>query len=227
MTAMQATFSHIYRTNLWGNPESRSGPGSTVERTRPVREALLAFVRELGVATLLDAPCGDFNWMKETRLPLRRYIGVDVVPEIINENRRSYAASDRSFHALDITCDALPRADLVICRDCLVHLSFADAWRAIRNFQGSGAVYLVTTTFTRRQHNSDITTGQWRPINLREAPFGFPAPLDSKSDGCPHPEYTDKELALWRLRELPAEQPIPAPAPAGPGEPAVTPGAGA
>ena len=35
----------------------------------------------------------------------------------------------------DITRDPLPRADAILCRDCLVHLSFANIAAAVDQFQ--------------------------------------------------------------------------------------------
>lgn len=199
---MRSTFTEIFEKNVWGHPETRSGPGSTVIRTTVVRDGLTALLRELRVQTLLDAPCGDFNWMKEADLPVRRYIGVDVVPAIIESNRRLYALPGREFRNANIVADPLPRAELVFCRDALVHLSFSDALAAIANFRRSGSEFLLTTHFPGTERNHDIDTGAWRPLNLRAAPFRFPQPLRLMTDGCPLPEYADKSLALWRLADL-------------------------
>ena len=38
--SMRAVFSRIYRTNKWGDAESRSGGGSSLEATRVLRERL-------------------------------------------------------------------------------------------------------------------------------------------------------------------------------------------
>src|SRR6266704_119458 len=69
VSPLQAAFTQIYRDNAWQNAESRSGHGSTVERTALIRYVLAALVEEFGIRSLLDAPCGDFNWMKEVPLP--------------------------------------------------------------------------------------------------------------------------------------------------------------
>jgi SAM-dependent methyltransferase len=200
---LRRVFTDIYLRNGWQNAESRSGPGSTVARTAGLRPQLAELVRRLGVRTFLDAPCGDFNWMKEVALPVRRYVGVDVVAELIEQARRAHAAPGREFLCLDITTDPLPRADLIFCRDALVHLPFADVFRAFARFRQSRSRYLLTTTFTGRPANEDVSPGGWRPLNLRKAPFHLPAPLATLSDGCPLPEYADKALGLWRVDQLP------------------------
>src|SRR5664279_1649792 len=59
-----AVFTEHYTTNSWGVEETRSGLGSTVQSTQAIREALPKLIAELQIRTLLDIPCGDFNWMK-------------------------------------------------------------------------------------------------------------------------------------------------------------------
>jgi hypothetical protein len=58
-------FTHHYQQNEWGDQESISGPGSTLEYTANLRAKLPELCERLGVRPLLDAPCGDFNWVRE------------------------------------------------------------------------------------------------------------------------------------------------------------------
>jgi hypothetical protein len=201
---MSEIFTTIYQTNAWQNAESRSGPGSTVARCQAVIQALTDLVGAFAVKSLLDAPCGDFNWMKEVPLPDTAYIGVDVVPEVIDRNQRLYGNSWREFRCLDITRGPLPRVDMIFCRDGLVHLCEADVLKALAVFKRSDSRYLAATTFPARTSNEDITTGEWRPVNLEKAPFHLPAPLRLVSDGCLIPGYTDKALGVWRLEQVQA-----------------------
>jgi hypothetical protein len=135
-----------------------------------------------------------------------QYVGVDIVDELIARNSREYAAPNRRFLCLDMTRDELPRADLILCRDALVHLSFADARAAIRNFRRSGSRYLLVTTFVRVQRNMQIPTGAWRVLNMEAPPFSFPAPLALIDERCTHSGglYRDKRLGLWELASLDA-----------------------
>ena len=43
-------FKHIYETNHWDEAESVSGPGSTLEETKPIRRELPALLAELGAS---------------------------------------------------------------------------------------------------------------------------------------------------------------------------------
>jgi len=205
----EAIFSEIYERNLWNDPESASGRGSTLQRTTVIRRELPSLLKDVGAESLLDAPCGDFNWMKETKLSLDRYIGADIVPEIVEANQRRYASSTLTFVELDIAAEELPAVDVILCRDCLVHFSFEDAMNTIRNFKRSKSEYLLTTTFTATETNEDILTGEWRPLNLQLPPFNFPEPLRLINEHCTEDggRHSDKSLGLWRLKDLLALSP--------------------
>jgi hypothetical protein len=194
-------FDHIVRINLWG-AGSRSGLGSELAATRRLRAALPAFLGRHGVRSLLDVPCGDFGWLSTVDLGVS-YTGADIVPSLVEENERRYGGSStgRRFLKLDLTKDALPRTDLVLCRDCLVHLSFENIHRAIDNIRASGARYLLTTTFLDHEANSDIEDGDWRMLNLEREPFYLPPPVDVLVEYCEEGDgaYADKALGLWEL----------------------------
>ena len=198
--AQQATFTEIFRTNAWGSAESVSGPGSTVTRGSDFEEELISVLDSWNIRSLVDAPCGDFNWMRHVlaRRDLA-YTGVDIVAELIAANSSSYTTPTRRFICADMTRDDLPKADMILCRDGLVHLSFADARAAIRNFRRSGSSYLLATTFVNHSRNQDVPTGGWRALNLQAAPFSFPAPLALVDERCTQPGGHDKRIGLWKL----------------------------
>ena len=195
-------FRHIYETNHWNDAESVSGPGSTLEETEPIRRALPTMLAELGAASLLDLPCGDFHWMQHTDLSGIDYIGGDLVGELIERNRAQHARDGVAFRKLDLVHDTLPAVDAVLCRDCLVHLSFADAQAALANIARSGAKWLLTTSFPGVTRNDDIVTGQWRPINLMLSPFNLPESKKVITENCTETEFADKTLSLWAVESL-------------------------
>ena len=200
-------FEKIFQTNLWGAEDSRSGLGSELDATADLRAALPDFLERHRAASLLDIPCGDFNWMSTLGLQLP-YTGADIVAAIVEANERRFggAGSRRRFVRLDLTRDPLPQADVVLCRDCLVHLSFENIFRAFNNVRRSGARYLLTTTFLDHEENVDIVDGDWRILNLEKAPFNLPAPVDVLIEGCREGDgaYSDKALGLWEAAALPA-----------------------
>ncbi|MBR0718933.1 class I SAM-dependent methyltransferase [Bradyrhizobium liaoningense] len=203
---LAARFDRILKTNLWGASTSVSGLGSEDLATAAIREALPPLLQKLGARSLLDAPCGDAGWIAACKLDVD-YIGVDIVPSLIEANRRRAVDGEVAgrFVNADITRDALPRADLVLCRDCLVHLSFQNIDRAVARFRDSGARYLLVTTFPGWERNEDCEDGDWRALNFERAPFDWPAPLALINERCDEGGggWSDKSLGLWRLADLP------------------------
>lgn len=202
---MAETFSAIYEQNAWGNSESISGPGSTATRAADFIDELVALLKSFDTRVLLDAPCGDFNWAGAVADAVEHYIGLDVVPELIASHQQLNTNPGRSFICADLACDTLPKADVILCRDCLVHFSFQDIELALSNFKRSGSRYLLTTSFIDWETNTDIPTGGWRPINLQAAPFLFHPPLAMVDEKCTHSGgiYRGKRLAIWELASLP------------------------
>src|SRR5688500_18522296 len=129
----ESVFTRIYAANLWASPESVSGFGSTLRETRVVRQVLPSLVERYDVQVLLDIPCGDCNWMREIGFCGRTYIGGDIVAELVARNQADFGAPNRTFAHLDVVRDPLPPADLVLVRDCMIHLPNADVLQALRN----------------------------------------------------------------------------------------------
>lgn len=196
-------FELLHKLGVYHHPESWSGAASTLNETAALRRALPSLIEELDIELILDIPCGDFHWMQHVDLAAQ-YVGADIVPEIVAFDRDTYAAPGRSFLELDATADALPTADLILCRDLLIHLSLADCWAALTRFVESGSRFLLTNHFADRAHNPEIVTGDFRPINLERPPFSFPSPLRilSEESELDSGSFRDRAMALWRLSDL-------------------------
>jgi glycosyltransferase involved in cell wall biosynthesis len=209
MAAARDIFTRAYEENIWNHPESRSGEGSTLAGTMVIRGHLPELFSRYQVQSFLDLPCGDFNWMKHVDLCGVRYIGGDIVAPLIAANQKAYGNADRLFLELDLTSDPLPVADMMLCRDCLIHLSFADITRFLDNLHRSGIRYLLTNTYPERHNNIDIETGRFRPVNLALPPFSFPPPVWLVHEGCSpdsseeERRFSDKSLGLWVVADLP------------------------
>jgi len=203
---LAARFRRIHRTNLWGAVGSVSGLGSESDATASLRQRLPGLLRGLGATSLLDAPCGDGGWISDLDFGMP-YTGVDVVPELIDDLRcrPQQGGIPRTYLLADITCDSLPRADAILCRDCLVHLSFANIAAAVANFRRSGSEWLITTTFPELRTNIDCEDGDWRALNLALAPFNWGPPVHLLVEGCTEGDggWADKSLAAWRIADLP------------------------
>ena len=199
LKSTEQVFTQIYTNNKWGNAESVSGLGSTLAYTQTLRHVLPSLLERLHCKSILDIPCGDFGWMSHIQMDID-YIGADIVAELIKRNQRLYGSSIRRFEHLDLLRDRLPRADIILCRECFVHLSDSDCLRAMKNIRMSGAHYLLATTYPNLVENQNILTGQWRPLNLEIPPFSLPRPIELISEYSP--DYSGKSLALWNLQTL-------------------------
>lgn len=202
MSAASAVFSQIYRENLWG-AESRSGHGSTTERTVFVRAGLEQLIQRFGPFTMLDLPCGVGDWIRPVLETFDLdYTGADIVEDVIATNQERWP--NNRWQVLDICESRLPESDLVFCRDCLVHLPLDLVFRALRNIQNSGSKYLAVTTFPQiPEGNRDIPIGSWRRLDLTSPPFNLPEPIAIYNEcqlGPPRPQ--DKSLGVWSLRDL-------------------------
>lgn len=203
-------FTLINEKNLWGAVESSSGLGSELSATEFLRNELTKLLLDLKISTLLDLPCGDFRWMAHAQLPVDQYIGGDIVDSIIKKLDNEFSGLreevDYSFFSLNILSDSLPKSDLVLCRDCLVHFSFDSISKAIQNIKNSQSTFLLATSFPEQSENIDIHDGDWRPLNFEKPPFSFGPPERIINERCSEVNgaYADKSLALWKIKHLPS-----------------------
>ena len=191
-----ARFAAIYHANMWKNPESASGFGSTLAATGPTRERLAELIGRYRPASILDAPCGDFNWMRTLRFA-GDYTGVDIVPELVARNQLQYGGERRRFVCGDIVTDPLPRADMVLSREALNHLPLADATLALERLAKAATRLLVVTHYPGLSANADQPASfRYRALNLTAAPFGLRKPDDIIDESHFEP---GKVLGVWDL----------------------------
>ena len=199
----EAIFKDIYEKNIWDNSETVSGDSSTLQQTVALRQALPNLIKKYKVKSMLDIPCGDFNWMQSVDLKLD-YIGADIVDTLIERNSNKFPDAGK-FIQLDICNDSLPQADLIFCRDCLNHLSNKKIFATIENIKKSNAKYILVTTFPDRLTNKNTLTGAWRALNFEAPPFAFPPPLEVINENfrLRGGRFQDKSMGLWKIRDLP------------------------
>lgn len=195
-------FTQIYKKNLWGSKESASGTGSTLKNTEALRNELPVLLKKFKIKSMLDIPCGDFNWMKEVNLKGIDYIGADVVEEMVEANRAKFPGT--KFACLDITKSILPKVDLIFARDLFGHFSNESLAKAFANIQKSGSKYLLATSFTKYATSPDIVTdGNWKPINLMIPPCLL-KPIYLINENCQegYPHYNDKCMILVDIADM-------------------------
>ena len=201
---LEERFSWIYEENYWGNQESKSGNGSSLDYTEGIRATLPVIFDKYAIKSVLDAPCGDFNWMRHVVAGKAvRYIGADIVPQLISKLQAEYEEQNINFMKLDLTSEPMPPADLLFCRDLLFHLSFDDARKVLENYLKADIPYILTTSHEMRglDGNSDIISGDFRMVDLTIHPFNFPAAaLEIIPDF--KPPDPERNMKLWTKRDV-------------------------
>lgn len=210
-TGAESVFTDIYQGNKWHGKESKSGEGSSLESTKKIREEIPKLFKKYNIKTIIDAACGDWNWMQYTlnKINYDNYIGIDIVKDVVENNIKNYADDKITFYNINLINQPLPKkADVIFCRDMLNHLSNFDVLEVLKNFIQSGSTYVLMTNFTKDRTNKDILTGTWRTINFQNPPFLFPPPIETINEGCKTIDitgsYEDKELAFWKLSDIAA-----------------------
>lgn len=186
----QERFEAIFAGHEWGG-DSRSGPGSDPESTRPYVTFLDEWLAaHPDVTTIVEAGCGDWATTRLVNLEGRRYVGIDIVEEMIAQNNTRYGSDSVSFVRADFVDDTIPQGDVLISKDVLQHLSNASIERALAGWTRAFRYLILVNDvkkvrrtrrwkITRRTEidkpNRDIADGESRPLRLRDAPFGLPA----------------------------------------------------
>lgn len=182
----------------WSGYESGSGQGSSLETTKSIRTVLESLFILLHIESILDVPCGDFHWMSAIDLRIK-YVGADVVEDLISRNRQNFP--EVNFQCLDLITSKLPTVDLIFCRDCFGHLSFADCLAALKNFKLSSSKYMMLTTFWNHPNRDKETGPDWRARSMTKQPFNLPSPILTVDELCMEvfPKFSDKSMALWKI----------------------------
>jgi hypothetical protein len=202
-------FTRIYRKSAWGSDAERfySGVGS---RGKPVEVYVDAVAREIGnPKTIVDCGCGDFVVGRELlkRFPSAKYIGCDIVPDLIRHHQNAYGSSRISFQALDIVADEVPAGDVHLVRQVFQHLCNADIKRAIDKLCMSPCL-IVTEGMPLRKTgpvNPDkmaggdtrfnMFTGEGGGVELDQPPFN-----KRLTELCRVEMSASEQIITWRVR---------------------------
>jgi SAM-dependent methyltransferase len=181
-TVVQESFTRIYENGGWGRNaagEGISGNGSVIANAQPYVDLLKKFIVEHNVKSVVDVGCGDWELHKYISWEGIRYYGYDVVSSVIERDIQKYGTSKIQFICGDGITGNLPNADLLICKDVLMHLpnSYIHTFLSkIRKFK----YCLVTNDIALPAAaalpiNNDISIGKWRLLDLTKPPFGIKA----------------------------------------------------
>jgi SAM-dependent methyltransferase len=190
MSRIGGVFEGIYSGHAWGGT-SRSGPGSDPSATRKFRLFLEQFLRSRNVKNVVDLGCGDWASTRLINWSGVDYLGVDIVPDVVERNRSEFGRPGVRFAVSNFVDEALPPADLVICKEVLQHLPKADVEKVLAKLpvyrmailvnddcmEQAGGLRTLWRSWPLTEPNVEIEPGGYRPLRLREAPFNLDAEL--------------------------------------------------
>ena len=176
---MKNLFTETYNENKWGMElnESKSGDGSTLIYTEHFRRSLLEILEKYQINLMFDCSCGDWNWMKEIKDKLSKYIGNDIVEELIIENNKNFGSENIKFVCNDMLSELKKyddkEFDLILCRHTLEHLPTSYSLEVINEIKRTSKYCIITSSNGMNENNEienmDGVSG--RSVNLDYEPY--------------------------------------------------------
>lgn len=186
----QEVFSKVYERQLWGevSPENESpfysGPGSSDPQiVDPYVETVKRFFASLPAKkSAVDIGCGDFRVGSRIVDSFETYTACDVVPELVEFNRRHWRHLPVEFRVVDLVKDEIPDGDVLIVRQVLQHLSNDDISKFTKSIPRNFSYLLVTEHLPAendflankdKSSGADIRLGGGSGVVLTKPPFSM------------------------------------------------------
>jgi hypothetical protein len=167
-------FSNIYDKNQWTHG---SGPGSLASFNTPYIQLLQNFLRDNNIKTVVDVGSGDFQTLQHVNFDGCEYHGFDVAPSVVTGCNQIFRKENIQFSKMPENWAELPKADLYLLKDVLIHLNNRDAGNLLDTCLERGRYLISTNNRAHRDdaYNVDISTGQFRAVNISLPPFSIPS----------------------------------------------------
>ncbi len=177
------------------------------------KQYIVLFQKHLpDISSILEIQCGDCYDIDNCEALQNKdllYIGVDISNKKIRDNRQYFRhEKNKIFIHLDAVNEAIPKADLVICKEVSLDLSISNIWMLLKNIYESESKYFAFDYYKSELGeeiiNADINQiddgeKKRRAINLSLAPFYFPEPesLIPNAEGSFIALYQTSKLSLF------------------------------
>lgn len=194
--SLEATFQNGWRAN-----GTDSGPGSTLANTKRLRSTFTEIIELVGngsgTVRINDVGCGDLAWMRTMLTTKIDYVGYDVVKWPTWDELREQGVD---LVQRDVIADDMRDADLVICRDVMIHLPNEMIQTLLSRCRARTKYLLATTYAEASSANYEREKVLPRPLkrharlDLRLAPFNLGEPVMMMPENQPN-----KLIGLWRL----------------------------
>jgi len=187
-------FTSIFKSKHWIQENdnlkiintSVSGHGSNTEtlQSKNLINCMIKFIDKFNINSILDMPCGDFLWMNQVikMRPEIRYQGIDIVNQIIKNNKNKYIHKNIEFECEDIlNFKTDKKFDLLLMRDFFIHINNSEIQIILDKIKKWNIDYFASESYSVEK-NFDILTGKHRKINLKINPFNLSNPIYSYND---------------------------------------------
>ena len=187
-------FTSIFKSKHWIQENdnlkiiniSVSGHGSNTEtlQSKNLINCMIKFIDKFNINSILDIPCGDFLWMNQVMKirPEIRYLGIDIVDQIIKNNKNKYIHKNIEFKCEDIlNFKTDKKFDLLLMRDFFIHINNSEIQIILDKIKKWNIDYFASESYSVEK-NFDVLTGKHRKINLKINPFNLSNPIYSYND---------------------------------------------
>ncbi|AVL94957.1 glycosyltransferase [Moumouvirus australiensis] len=181
-------FENIYNTSCWGNG---SGPGSDPEYNQEYIEVLKKLFDDLEIKSITDIGCGDWQFSKYIDFGNINYLGMDVVPHLIETNTKLFGKENIKFKHLDIinNSNQVENTDLIILKDVVQHWPTKTIIKVLDVLKTKTKYILLTNCCDQKDSLDDIKLGEFRPLSRKMYPLKIFKPTFIK-------KYKSKEILL-------------------------------
>jgi hypothetical protein len=211
---IQEAFDEVYRRGMWKHGRCYSGPGSEGPLADRYVGLVLDYAATHKLRTVVDGGCGDFSVGSRLAPSFDRYLALDVSPVILKINQQRYADLSRrhvSFEFADMTSTTFPRADLILIRQVLQHLTNRQVEQILTTLEASDwRRALITEDVCNPRYdpipNLDLPSHTIRTrtslnsgVFIDRAPFNRPAKRMAFIDGVAAGERSQSGLLVFEL----------------------------
>lgn len=151
------------------------------------------FFRKNNIKSIVDCGCGDWQFSQNINFEGIDYKGFDVASFVVENNIKNFQKEHINFFLYDGDFNALPEADLIICKDVLQHLPNAKVKEFIANLHKYK--FALITNDIGEKFNYDISLGGYRCLDLRQPPFKLEAKIVHTIKRMP--KAPDMPVMLW------------------------------
>jgi len=158
--------------------ESYCGNGSLRSSAKNMKDFIEKVIGKYNIKSILDMGCGNWSWMNGVNLNEVVYYGIDFDKEVIDYDIKTYKTSDNiNFIAGDFFEVDLPKVDLVIFRDVLIHMPNDKIISILKIVKNIGKFVMLCTTrgVDNKKRVINYTPSSYRNssrfLNLEREPF--------------------------------------------------------